>query len=258
MREVAFQWAMQVRFATFNIRNSQADDGENSWRYRKEAVASAIKEIDPDVIGIQEALTDQMDFLRSHLDGYDFVGVGRIDGSNEGEFAPIFFRRSQLKLRGSGWFWISESPEVAGSKSWDTACERICTWAGLESAGREFKVFNTHLDHVSPLARSMGAKMILERVEDGPCIVTGDFNCQPQDEPVQLFLTNGFSDSGAGDSSDTFHGWRSTASRIDFIMGRNVELTGYRIVSDRFEGRDVSDHFPVVVEIRVPLNRETP
>src|SRR5690606_28913782 len=119
-----------LRVMTFNIRCDTPKDGEHQWTHRKEAVVRLIGERRPDVLGVQEARPHQFAYLRKQLQEYESEGDGR-DGNGEGEHTPIFWRRERLRVKESGTFWLSETPDVPGSRSWETACTRIATWAVL-------------------------------------------------------------------------------------------------------------------------------
>ena len=232
---------MRFRAATFNIRNGDAEDGLNSWRYRRSATVEMILSLDAGIIGLQEVLKYQLDYILDSLPEYAYTGAGRIDGSVEGEFAPILYRRSEWAPLKSGWFMLSETPEVAGSMSWNTACERICTWATFPG----ITVFNTHLDHISGEARLHGVELILSRVE-GPALVMGDFNAQPSDSPIQTMLNSGFQDAGLGANEPTFHNWaRGPGERIDYLFSNSALLTGCHTHLNSPRGKMASDHFPV-------------
>ena len=118
-----------VQVMTFNIRYNNPDDGENAWPYRKDRVAEIMAEAD--LIGVQEALNDQLVDLETRLPGFDWFGVGRADGKAEGEFSAIFYRKSRFELLDHDTFWLSETPSVVGSVGWDAALERIATWGKL-------------------------------------------------------------------------------------------------------------------------------
>lgn len=138
-----------VNALSFNIRYDNPNDGLQNWHYRKDNILRMINFYDLDILGLQEVLINQLNFLKKHLNEYETVGVGRKDGKNKGEFAPIFFRKNKFELLESGTFWLSETPEKV-SIGWDAALERIATWAVLKdkTSRKEFIVMNTHFDHI--------------------------------------------------------------------------------------------------------------
>ncbi|MBP7933048.1 MAG: endonuclease/exonuclease/phosphatase family protein [Phycisphaerae bacterium] len=191
-----------VRIMTFNIRYGTANDGENRWENRREMAFEIIRRHKPDILGLQEALRFQIDEIREAVPGLEEVGVGRDDGKAKGEFSVILYRRDRFKLGEHGTFWLSDTPEVPGSKHWGNSITRVCTWARfLEAKGENadraalppgpgFYVFNTHLDHQSQPAREKGIRLILKRIgarsHPEPFVLTGDFNAG-EDNPTLAF-----------------------------------------------------------------------
>ena len=190
-QQAATQTDEPVNVMTFNVRYDNPDDSLNNWKYRKDRVANAIRFYDADIVGTQEVLHNQMEDLRQRLPGYESIGVGREDGKEAGEYSALWYRADRFTAKESGWFWLSETPEVAGSKGWDGACERIATWAKLQDklTGKELFVMNTHLDHVGVAARREGVKLVLDKIQelggDLPVILTGDFNAEPESDVIK-------------------------------------------------------------------------
>lgn len=183
-----------LRSMTFNIRQDMQQDGENNWIYRKEMVASIIRFHQTDIVGLQEALYNQMVDLEELLPEYGWVGVGRGDGVKEDEFAPIFYLKTRFDVIDQGTFWLSETPEVWGSIGWDAACVRIVTWAKFQEkiSGEILYFFNTHFDHVGQVAMVESSHLLLSRIEeiagDYPVIVTGDFNNTETSEAYKILV----------------------------------------------------------------------
>lgn len=249
---------------SFNIRYNTPNDGENAWPNRKEMAAGVIRFHDADFAGLQEALLGQIEDLQARLPEYDWIGVGRDDGESAGEFTPIFYRQDRFELEDQDTFWLSETPEVPGSKSWDTAITRIATWGAFRDrrTGDRFIVLNTHFDHIGTEAREESAKLIVDRLSafDVPVIVTGDFNATPDSAPYAV-MTNSLRD--AFEATQTPHyGPTSTWNgfdeiqpnrRIDYIFVSNdVTVLRHGILSETVDGRFPSDHLPVLAEIRLP------
>ena len=190
-QQAAVQTDEPVNVMTFNVRYDNPDDSLNNWAYRKDRVAKAIRFYDADIVGTQEVLHNQLVDLQQRLPEYESIGVGREDGKEAGEYSALWYRKDRFTAKDSGWFWLSETPEVAGSKGWDGACERIATWAILQDklTGKECFVLNTHLDHVGVAARREGVKLVLDKVQelggDLPVIVTGDFNAEPESDVIK-------------------------------------------------------------------------
>lgn len=255
-----------IRAMTFNIRLDVASDGENAWPHRKEMVEAVVEHEAPDVLGMQEVLLHQKQYLESELTDYTFVGVGRDDGAEAGEFSPLAWRSDRFAMVDSGTFWLSPTPEVAGSKGWDAALPRIATWAVLRDrrSGETIRVLNTHFDHVGTAARANAARIIAEWVAAGdtPAIVMGDFNVSPDSEPYHVLANT--AQSGLSDArtisrtppygpSGTFTGFDIMAAAdgpIDhiFVTG-DFAVERYAVVTQHWEGHLPSDHYPVVADI---------
>src|SRR5690348_9980614 len=99
-----------LKVMTFNIRYATAPDGANAWDKRKDLVRDTIRQFGPNLLGTQEVLAVQADFLADQLPELQLVGVGRDDGKRAGEFSAVLFRRERFEMTGSGTFWLSETP----------------------------------------------------------------------------------------------------------------------------------------------------
>ena len=266
---------LSVRVMSFNIRYGTAKDGENSWDKRQDFVIDTIRGYNPDLLGTQEVLADQADFLRQKLPGYGFVGGGRDDGQRKGEFSPIMFRGDRFELLAHGMWWLSETPEKVGSKGWDAALPRIVTWARLKDrpSGVTFLFYNTHWDHQGKQARVESGKLMRRLIEDHrgdsdlPVVVTGDFN-STEDQVQYRTLTQG---DGTGlklvDAYRVVHPQRQPdeASFNGFKLNRQGMLIDWVLHSphwvakgaaiDRTErnGRTPSDHYPVTAELELKM-----
>ena len=184
------QKTAKLRWGTFNIRlDTNIDELAGvGWSKRKNRVADYIKENHIDIVGLQEVLHNQLNDLRVRLPEYDYVGVGRTDGGTKGEYTPVFFLRDRFDVLEKGNFWLSETPDVPGSRGWDAALERIASYVKLKdkATGKVFMAVNTHFDHVGVTARRESAKLIMRKIRDivgkQPAVVTGDFNVSEDDE----------------------------------------------------------------------------
>jgi endonuclease/exonuclease/phosphatase family metal-dependent hydrolase len=256
-----------ITIMSYNIRYDNPGDGINAWANRKNHVADMMAGIyKADIIGVQEALRHQLDDLQDRMTTYSWVGVGRDDGRDRGEFSPIFYNTDRFELVSTNTFWLSETPHRPGSKSWDAAITRIVTWARFKdmTSDREFYFVNTHFDHIGETARVESAKMISAFVEDLennlPIIVTGDFNV-PETSEVYSVMTGSpqlsdaryESKSGHKGPTASFSDWetlRPDESRIDYIfVSDEIEVVSHLIADDKYGGRFPSDHLPVVIEI---------
>lgn len=244
-------------------------EGKRDWPPRTEMVIDTIRQQMPDSLGVQEAHIGWMNALKEGLPEYDFVGVGRDDGKENGEFSAVFFRKDKFALLDSGNFWLSETPEIPGKKGWDAACVRICSWAKLKDrkSGKCFVHFNTHLDHIGLVAMQKGAELVTTRANEiragAPAFFTGDFNVDPSSAPYKTVIESGFTDSrtacGNTDDGVTFHadtflnpdGFEGCIIDYCFFNG-DIKPLAYKVIRDLYPG-DLypSDHFPVVFEFEM-------
>ena len=269
-QQAAVQTDEPVNVMTFNVRYDNPEDSLNNWNYRKDRVAKAIRFYDADIVGTQEVLHNQLVDLQQRLPEYESIGVGREDGKEAGEYSALWYRKDRFTAKDNGWFWLSETPEVAGSKGWDGACERIATWAILQDklTGKECFVLNTHLDHVGVAARREGVKLVLDKVQelggDLPVIVTGDFNAEPESDVIKQVtdkadpehLTDARTVADLVYGPDwSFHDFGSIPyehrSRIDYIFVKNgLEVLKYGILAETEGNAYLSDHTPVLVSVK--------
>lgn len=262
---------LPVRVMSFNLRYGKAADGDDAWDRRHVLVGDAITAFAPDLLGVQECLDFQADFVAGKLPEHEFVGAGRDDGGTGGEMCGIFFRRELFEELDSGHFWLSETPEVVASMGWDAALTRMASWVILRTRGARpttFLFINTHFDHVGPTARRESAKVILSQLKviapDLPVILTGDFNAPADATAVGPYrvLTGGgrLVDSyralyPPGPEEGTFNGFRgeSTGARIDWILtSADWSVRKAAIVRSERRGRYPSDHYPVTAVLGLP------
>jgi endonuclease/exonuclease/phosphatase family metal-dependent hydrolase len=258
-----------INAMSFNIRYDNPKDNENAWPNRKEMVAATIRFHQTDIAGLQEALDHQVKDLEALLPEYGWFGVGRDDGRNKGEYAPVFFRKGRFTVVHWDTFWLSDTPDKP-AKAWDAALPRIVTWGKIQDiwTGKIFFFFNTHFDHVGETAREKSAKLLQKKIaeisEDFPVILTGDFNCTEKENPYKT-LTSGngqkptlsdvyaLSESKPYGSVQTYNGFRETIQpdrRIDFIfVTLSVRILRCGTISEKWDGRFVSDHNAVLAEI---------
>jgi endonuclease/exonuclease/phosphatase family metal-dependent hydrolase len=257
-----------LRVMTFNLRNSNAADGANAWDERRDFLVDVIRAARVDVLGTQECLAEQGDFLSGRLKEYAYLGVCRDDGCREGEAAAILYRRERFdEPVDSGTFWLCETPQKIGSKGWDAALPRICTWAKLRErdSGQELLFVNTHFDHRGERARMESARQIRRWISDAgagmPVVLTGDFNA-PGDGEVHAALLEGDRLRDAWrvahpkplEEEGTFHGFTGVRNRerIDWIVcSKEFDVVSCTTDHTCRDGRYPSDHFPVIAELRL-------
>lgn len=255
----------ELNVMSFNMRYDNPADGENNWRYRSGRVAEVIEANSVDVFGSQELLVNQLNDLKALLPEYDEVGVGRKGGEN-GEFNAVFYRKDRFELLDWGVFWLSETPEVAGSLGWDGACERLATWTVLrDRSGHEFFFINTHLDHVGETARREGVALLMTRIaalsEGRPVVLTGDFNADPGSDVIARVIGSGLlrhtrdvaAECKGTPWSFSGFGYVPEADRtlIDYVfVNDGFETLTHEVLPDTLDGGYVSDHAPVLVRLR--------
>ena len=256
-----------LRVMTFNIRYNEPKDGENAWPKRKTKVADVIRFHTADLVGVQEAQIGQLRDLETLLPDYSWCGVGRADGKDSGEFSAILYRRSRFRLIETATFWLSETPEKAGSSGWDAAFPRIVTWARFRDlkARMEFVHFNTHFDHRGEKARIESAKLLVNSVSriarKLPFVVTGDFNARESTD-IYKILTGGpspllidaryKSEHGHFGPTSTFNDFKELVPgmKIDYIfVNPGTIVFEHAALADRWDGLWASDHLPVLAEI---------
>lgn len=262
---------IDLNVMSFNIRYDNPDDSLNNWQYRKDVAAKTIKNQNADIVGTQEVLVNQLNDLKSRLPEYNAIGVGREDGIEKGEYSAILYKKDRFKEIKSGYFWLSETPEVAGSKGWDGACERIATWAILEDISSKKQLFfiNTHLDHVGKIARQEGVTLLLSRANalaNGlPIIMTGDFNATPESDvikhvtdvnsPEHLIHSKDIAVEKSG-TDWTFHGFGKVPMErrefIDYVfVSKGIKVAKHSVLPEKLDDTFISDHSVVVAQIEI-------
>lgn len=265
-----------LRVMSCNVRYSAADDGENNWAARRDLCAEVIRAHAPDVVCFQEMWGNQAEDLSFRLGEFEPFGTAdQPVGRNP--MNTIFYRREMFRRVSAGSYWLSETPHVPGSKSWDSMCPRLATWIRLEAvdAKKEFRVVNTHLDHIGQTARERQALLIDEDAgaypPDYPQILTGDMNADISNRAVQNFLADGWVDTytavhKAAYPDFTFHKFagpgyvpdaeymKGRIGKIDWIFVRGaVRPVRAGIVDDCVNGRYPSDHYFLTAELDLPV-----
>lgn len=261
----AWSFSQNLKVMSFNIRLNVESDKENSWTNRKQDAVDLLSYYHPDYFGVQEALPEQMKDIKNGLKNYDYVGVGRDDGKEKGEFSAIFYDTEKLQVIKSGTFWLSETPEKP-SKGWDAAYNRVCTYAVFKDkkSKKEFLAMNLHFDHVGDVARVKSADLILKKIKEInpknlPLTLSGDFNLTDDTEPIKIIsqnLKDTFYNSEAKPygPKGTFTAFNVTEvpqERIDYIFVKGFKIKSHRHINDRRENLLYpSDHFPVLTELQ--------
>lgn len=271
---VAIAGGKDVRVMSFNIRYGTARDGDNHWDRRKDFLVETIRAFDPDLLGTQETLAFQRDFIAEKLTGYDHFGVGRDFGDDRGEMAALFYKRDRFDKVDGGHFWLSETPDKVGSKSWDSSLPRMVTWVKLRDRLLENSAplvfFNTHFDHQGTTARLEAARLLRRQIDilakDASVVVTGDFNTGQgtppygalfdavDGQPAPVIDSFRAVNPDATPNEGTFSSFKSGntgGARIDWIgVSRDWQIRSAGIDRTARDGRTPSDHFPVTAILR--------
>lgn len=272
--------ALRLRLCTFNVRYEGGDDEDwREWPRRIDRVVGAVREIDADVLGVQEAFHGQVADLWASLPDHDFHGVGRRDGEREGEYAGIFWKRHRFERRDAGTFWLSDRPDEPGSRTWGNSVVRCVTWVRLRdlASDRTFLVYNTHWDHRHQGSRERSARLMAERIDQRarpgePVVLLGDFNAT-ENNPAVAYL-RGEKVTLAGEEAGpwarefidpyelthpevedrrTLHFWsgrRDGRAKVDHVLvSGDPEVIGAGIVRASTRRAQPSDHYPVWAEV---------
>ncbi|HIC02191.1 TPA: endonuclease/exonuclease/phosphatase family protein [Candidatus Poribacteria bacterium] len=269
-----------LKIMTFNLRHATAQDDENSWEYRRDILFNVITRYQPCIIGTQEGLDFQLDEIIDNTTDYERLGLAR-DG-DQSEYCAILSNTSKLKVLDNGNFWLSETPDSPGSRSWNTSCVRMVTWARFLNKvdNREFYIFNTHFDHVSEEARQQSAMLVWRRISDlghnFPVFLVGDFHAT-RGSVAWKFLTGNHrletqrgkmqdawleAEEQIGNVAKTYHGFKGQAAEepfmdigsahIDWILFYpKIKVSSVSVITDNKIGCYPSDHYPVLASFRL-------
>lgn len=282
--------AQSIRVGSYNVRYANDGDAKNGngWEKRCPVQLQLINFYNFDVLGTQEVLHPQLLDLTEGLPQYGYVGVGRDDGKEAGEYAPIFYKKEKIECLASGHFWMSENTTYPNT-GWDAALPRICTWAQLKdkATGTVFWFLNLHMDHVGVVARNKSAELVVKVIKEmcngDPVILTGDFNVDQTHENYRILHDSGIL-KDSYETADikyalngTFNAFNlnlKTDSRIDHIfVSSSFKVYKYGVLTDTYrssskkskivregdfpkevffeesEARLPSDHFPILVDL---------
>jgi endonuclease/exonuclease/phosphatase family metal-dependent hydrolase len=249
---------------TFNLRFDNPNDSGNLWKDRMPHAAAMIRFHEFDIFGTQEGLENQLNDLQNQLPEFVRFGAGRDDGKSKGEHSAIFYKKERFQAIDSGNFWLSETPEKPGP-GWDAKLNRICSWLQLKDkkSNKRFYVFNVHYDHQGVVARKESSKLILQKIKsiagNKPVIFTGDFNGNHDSEWYKLInesetLKDALSQANHPYiNNGSFNGFKANNPSMDIIdhifITKEFKVKRYGILTDTYQGKFPSDHFPVLVEL---------
>jgi endonuclease/exonuclease/phosphatase family metal-dependent hydrolase len=272
---------LSLDIMSFNIRRGTAKDGRNHWIFRQDLVHEILNRYRPDVLGLQEAMDFQIAALHRMLSGYETVGLGSLGGS-EGMHTAVFFNAARFSLAEGGTFWLSDTPDVPGSKGWGNILPRTCTWVRLveRESGQGFYFYNTHLNHISQRSRKKSVVFLAQRIHarsfPDPFVLMGDFNSRERSTPIQFLkgtvrlktrakgrglIPTPLLDTFRLQNPDhrhvvTFHGFRKFffRFRLDYIfVPSSIRVQDAKIIQLRWKKRYPSDHFPLLTRIDIPV-----
>ncbi|HCJ4332941.1 TPA: endonuclease/exonuclease/phosphatase family protein [Listeria innocua] len=248
---------------TFNIRFDDTSEQKKSWELRKTLTKSLLDKYQWDFMGVEEPLLPQMRDMKEMLD-WDYFGVGRDDGLEKGEFTAVFYNSTRFTLLQECHFWLSDTPDVPSIHS-TAMFPRICVWGKFaDSDGKQFYIFNTHLDHISEEARLFASQLLLKKAaiiaENSPVIVLGDFNTAPNTTTYN-FITKKYQDAQLISQTPikgpigSFHDFQplrpeNELEKIDYIfVSKEFRVHSYKTITDQVDGCSASDHFPVTATL---------
>ncbi len=258
---------MELKLATFNLKNDYFSPLKTHWGRRKSAICEFFLQESPDIIGTQELNYHRIYELLELLPHYDYVGEGR-GGEESGEYCAILYNKKEYRCLQNGTFWLSKRPDAKKSRGWLALFPRICTWAVFQNKdGKKIAIFNTHLDVFSPYARADGliqiAKFVKQNFPIMPVALMGDFNAKPDSKALKfiaasneesgIFTGSSYSVFYSTESPDgrTYHGFRGkvTGQPIDYIFtSKHIKIEDAYVVQKQFLGKYPSDHFPIIMK----------
>ncbi|MBO4634871.1 MAG: endonuclease/exonuclease/phosphatase family protein [Bacteroidales bacterium] len=241
---------------SYNVRNSAAADGENAWELRRPATVAMLETLKPDIVGLQEVLPDQQEYITAQCPNYVAYGIGRNDGV-EGERMTVIYNKDVLEMLQGGTWWLSETPDVP-SVGWDAKYPRTATWVLMKDLrnGKQFYFVNTHLDHKGVEARRNGLALVVAKIRemnpDVPMVLTGDFNVEPGDPALTALdglMINARESAPVTEDTPSFNGYRTERQKvIDYIYySQFAAARDFRVVTESFlDIPYISDHYPIV------------
>lgn len=252
--------AQSLNVASYNVRLLTDADYKsgNGWSQRVDCLCDVIRFSDFDIFGAQEVKYEQLSDMLYRLQDYDYVGVGRDDGAQGGEYSPVFYKKERFTLLDSGTFWLSETPDKV-SKGWDAKCRRVCSWGYFKDkvSRKKFWFFNLHMDHIGIVARRESAKLVVARIaemcgKNASVVLTGDFNVAQDNEIYGIFADCGFlKDSYEAAEfrfapTGTFNSFKPqnfTTRRIDHIwVSDNARVDRYGVLTYHFWDKESGEN----------------
>lgn len=249
-----------MRIMSFNLRYDNVNDGKYRWRNRFPAIKEVWQKFNPDVVGVQEGLPHQIADLKSNLNSYKYFGTGRRK-NKDSEQIGIFYRKDiNYIVEDSGHFWLSRTPQIEGSKDFESDVPRLANWILFKEKNliNKVMVVNTHYDNVSKLAREKSSQIISDFIKKkgkiNSIIMTGDFNTLSNSKSIktlinELQLKDALSDIGI--EEETFHNFKGEGIyRIDYIFCSNdIKIKNGKVIKNKYHNIYPSDHYPIFVDL---------
>lgn len=256
---------MQLNLISCNIRFDNPADAQNAWAHRRGFLAETLLSHSPDLIATQEGRIHQLREFEADLVNFKILDQHR-SWIGERMYPSIFIREDKFEYLNSGDIWLSETPDIAGSRSFESAFPRLMTWAHLQFKNSEQSIFvvNTHLDHIKAETRIRQAEVLVNEIErqwnrNCPLIIMGDFNESPEGEVKELlFHKFELNDcwkqfhSHEETSHHAFQGEMQNGSRIDWILAdKKLSILSCEMDKSEKNGLYPTDHFPVICELSI-------
>jgi len=257
---------MNACIISCNIRYDNPSDGDNSWHHRKELLTQTLLSHSPDIIATQEGRFDQLYELNSLLNDFEIIDTHR-SWIKPRMYPSFFIRKNTFEIIGSGDIWLSETPKIAGSSSFNSTFPRLMTWLKIQPTHSltPLTLINTHLDHINPETRLGQIEVLIKETTkilemNSPLLIFGDFN----DSPASLIrkkIEGHFShlqdswkmfNSDEETSHHAFNGEFQNGSRIDWILVDNsLQVLSCQLDKTHLNGKYPTDHFPVVCKLKL-------
>ena len=261
----------QVKVISFNVRvGSENGTDPQDWPARRKSVKPFLTKENPTVIGLQEALKHQMDYIALEMEDYAAYGLGRDDGNASGEIMTILWNKKQVSCDRMGTFWLSPTPDQV-TLGWDAGYKRTATWGEFTvlATNQKFFYLNTHVDNEGSIAKVESIKLIKEKVLElnpygFPVIITGDFNAELEHamfKPFDEWLFDARSTAVITDTKPSYHGFGKYSTKIDHIFYTGLAPLEYETITKTYEGVTyISDHYPIAAlfELKGSANPDDP
>lgn len=246
---------------TFNIRRDSPNDGENNWEYRKDAIVNMILDKKPSIICMQECMPHMWKYLYYTLINY--YREYSVDCYNKkslldsklfiSEGIGILFDATKYRVFDQGYIKLHKG------FGFDTKYFRICQYIGLYdlNTDEKFYVFNTHLDHKTKPDKYNSCVLIHNKIQeickDYPVYICGDFNAEISWTDCLDVLKDNYKcslDKCTNKSVGTVCGFgKPTKINIDLCFYKNTEIDYSHIITDSYNSKYLSDHYPVIINI---------